>query len=202
MSKASDSQREIRKRIIDQRKAFFRSPEFDPLSGLVCRRFLEALNSNRNIIIERANNNNLSVGCYLPMDGEINLHPVFGIFSNLGWELSFPVVTRATSEMRFFGVKSVELDAFETGELGVLEPKKRDRPVTHFDLILVPAVAVDRSGNRIGMGKGFYDRFLNNQRDALRVALVFEFQIVDTLETQEWDQRVNWVFSEKSSILL
>lgn len=63
-----------------------------------------------------------------------------------------------------------------------------------FDLILVPAVAVDREGSRLGMGKGYYDRFLK-KCSGTAVAMVFDFQVVDKVPTDIYDVTVSFVLT-------
>jgi len=82
---------------------------------------------------------------------------------------------------------------FATGELeqgpfGIEQPVgKSAKP----DLILVPAVAVDRLGNRLGRGKGVYDRALRQFPDALKFAVVYDEELVEHLPIDPWDQPVN-----------
>ena len=56
--------------------------------------------------------------------------------------------------------------------------------------MLVPAIAVDQSGNRLGKGKGFYDRYLQN-RHFPRYAVVFDEEVLDAIPTQLHDQRMS-----------
>jgi 5-formyltetrahydrofolate cyclo-ligase len=93
------------------------------------------------------------------------------------------------------------------GAYGILEPKmEKDREVdpAQLDIIIVPGVAFDRKGFRIGFGKGFYDRFLETYRDSLGreskqsfcIGLAFEMQIVDSLPRDAYDEKVDLVITE------
>ncbi|MGH7200418.1 MAG: 5-formyltetrahydrofolate cyclo-ligase, partial [Planctomycetaceae bacterium] len=92
------------------------------------------------------------------------------------------------------------MDELETGMYRILEPNEelRRRPekrivVEELDLILVPGVAFDRRGGRMGHGRGYYDKLLAHARpDAPLVALAFECQMFETIPVQEHD-----VFMEK-----
>jgi 5-formyltetrahydrofolate cyclo-ligase len=66
-------------------------------------------------------------------------------------------------------------------------------PKEEIDLVIVPGVAFDKSGNRIGFGKGYYDRFLKGCR-AKRVAVAYPFQLVDAIEAEEHDEKVDRIF--------
>jgi 5-formyltetrahydrofolate cyclo-ligase len=91
--------------------------------------------------------------------------------------------------------------AFAKGQFGISEPvpsmsKPLDprKPV----LIVAPAVAVDTTGTRLGMGKGFYDRFFQEFPEAIRIAAVYQVQVsADVLPRDAWDQPVDWIVTEE-----
>jgi len=79
------------------------------------------------------------------------------------------------------------------GRYGVPEPKGVGEHSPHVDLIIVPGVAFDRSGGRLGFGKGYYDRLLSRYPDVPLVALAFPFQLVDHIPQDPHDVRVTAV---------
>lgn len=87
------------------------------------------------------------------------------------------------------------------GTWGIPEPRPeyvRPVPVEEIDLVLVPGVAFDPQGNRLGYGGGFYDRFLPLTRaDCFRVAPAFELQIVDHIQTGPFDCPVHCIVTEE-----
>ena len=86
------------------------------------------------------------------------------------------------------------------GTLGILEPKtKKVFPKEKIDLIIVPGIAFDKRGFRIGYGKGYYDRFLKNIK-AMKIALVFEFQVIEKVPNHEKDVPVDKIITEKRII--
>ena len=91
------------------------------------------------------------------------------------------------------------LDSLEMTQFGIEQPAEESiipSEITDTDLILVPCIAVDKSGNRIGMGGGFYDRILKNL-SIIKIALTFDFQYIDSLPAEEHDIKVNFVVTEK-----
>lgn len=68
-----------------------------------------------------------------------------------------------------------------------------------IDMVLVPAVAYDRAGNRVGRGKGYYDRLLMDTR-ASRVGIAYDFQLVDEIECEPHDAGVDIVVTESRVI--
>ena len=83
---------------------------------------------------------------------------------------------------------------FAVGDFNILEPQ--NEPYTgDFDLIVVPGVAFDRQGNRIGRGKGYYDRFLCQHLDVKRIGICFDFQLVDEVPAEPFDIRMDEVIT-------
>ena len=68
------------------------------------------------------------------------------------------------------------------------------------DLVIMPCLAVDKERNRIGYGKGYYDRYLEKQKDLLTVALAFSFQMRDKVPVEEKDVALQFVVTEKCII--
>ena len=95
-------------------------------------------------------------------------------------------------EMRFIWMD--DLTAVEKGYAGIPEPVA-DGPEADDEtaLVLMPGLAFDREGHRIGYGGGFYDKFLARERNHPTVALCYDFQIFDHLETDEFDVPVDLV---------
>ena len=82
--------------------------------------------------------------------------------------------------------------SFAVGDFNILEPQ--NEPYTGgFDLIIIPGVAFDRIGNRIGRGKGYYDRFLSKHREVERIDICFDFQLVDEVPTEPLDIQMDEV---------
>lgn len=84
------------------------------------------------------------------------------------------------------------------GKFGIMEPKQTtDRK--DFDLIIVPGLAFDESGMRVGRGGGHFDRFLA-EASGKKVALTFDFQVVDRIENEPHDVAVDVIITEKRTI--
>lgn len=83
---------------------------------------------------------------------------------------------------------------FAVGDFNILEPQNEEY-TGDYDLIVVPGVAFDKNGNRIGRGKGYYDRFLCKHLNVARIGICFDFQLVDEVPTEENDIKMNDVIS-------
>ena len=95
-------------------------------------------------------------------------------------------------EMRFIWMEDLSL--VEKGYAGIPEPIA-DGPIADDEaaLVLMPGMAFDREGHRIGYGGGFYDKFLAREENHPKVALCYDFQLVAHLETEEFDIPVDCV---------
>lgn len=101
------------------------------------------------------------ISLFLPIERqrEVNTYLLWERAKNIGARVAVPKTNFETLEMRHYVFEST--DQLELNEKGIPEPKK-GKPVAadKFDIVFVPMLAVDKSGNRVGYGKGFYDRFL------------------------------------------
>ena len=92
----------------------------------------------------------------------------------------------------------------EPGAYGILEPKKqfiRESSPDSIDLILIPGVAFDKRGYRIGYGAGYYDRFLNKIDNSVpKVALAFNLQLVPHVFEGKYDVAVDYIITEDGII--
>lgn len=85
---------------------------------------------------------------------------------------------------------------FSIGDFSIREPQ--GKPYTgEVDLIILPGMAFDRSGNRLGRGKGYYDRFLQHHPKAHRIGICFDFQLLDAIPTESNDMKVDEVVTIK-----
>ena len=84
--------------------------------------------------------------------------------------------------------------SFAVGDFNILEPQNEPYK-GDFDLIIVPGVAFDRKGNRLGRGRGYYDRFLCQHLDVKRIGICFDFQLLEEIPTEPFDITMDEVSS-------
>lgn len=104
-------------------------------------------------------------------------------------------------------VNGVNLDILpydrSTLRLGAFQIEEPDGDNTvgmqHIDAVIVPSVAYDRKGNRVGRGKGYYDRLLANT-NAVRIGMVYDFQLVDEIDVEPHDVGVDIIITDSRVI--
>ena len=94
--------------------------------------------------------------------------------------------------------------ARETHRWGMTQPSDQGRivPVHEIDVFLVPGLAFDHSGRRLGRGGGYYDRVLASRRaDSVAIGVTVTARVIDTIPVVGHDQRVDWLATEDGVIL-
>ena len=135
------------------------------------------------------------VALYSPILNEVFTEEIFHEALHRGKTIAYPRVVG--ERLDFVSVTSpAELSP---GAFGVLEPTGTMLLPSHaLDLVLVPGVAFDVLGNRLGYGKGFYDRVLfGTGRPALSVGLCFELQLIERLPVEEHDACLDLLITEE-----
>lgn len=96
------------------------------------------------------------------------------------------------------------VEPVESGRMGVREPPASAPLVAgaEVDLVVVPALALDPTGGRLGYGAGLYDRLLPHLSRATRVGVAFDFQLLSEVPSAEHDQRVHMVVTERRTIVV
>lgn len=127
---------------------------------------------------------------YLPYNQEVRTVPLLEQALQDGKRVAVPKCYG--DEMRF--IYMTDLSAVEKGYAGIPEPIA-DEPVADDEtaLVLMPGMAFDPAGHRIGYGGGFYDKFLAREPKHPTLALCYDFQVLPHLETEEFDIPVDTV---------
>ncbi len=144
----------------------------------------------------------LRVGLYLPLREELDCGPLRRLAGARGCRVFLPrVISYRHFRMAFFDGSR----PLVTSRYGILEPQGNERfPVRHLDILFMPLVGFDTRGNRMGMGKGFYDRLLAYRRHRLRwleprlVGLAYDCQCVDGLPVQSHDVPLDALVTEST----
>jgi 5-formyltetrahydrofolate cyclo-ligase len=134
------------------------------------------------------------------VQGEVTTREIVGRAFADGKTVVCPRVRWNPRGLDSFVIRSLD-ELVESGR-GLWEPgPSRADPVepSELDVVLVPGIAFDRRGRRIGFGAGLYDRFLSGV-DAPRVGLAFSLQLQDSLPVEPHDEPVDWIVTEGETI--
>lgn len=97
-------------------------------------------------------------------------------------------------------VKITTQTSFNKSPFGILEPEGMASKIDKF-VAIMPCLAVDKYGNRIGYGGGYYDKFLKS-KSSLKIVLCYDFQIIDEIVSNEHDIKVDYIVTDKKVIKL
>ena len=131
-----------------------------------------------------------AVLCFYPLNGEVDLRTIYENFLEREIELYFPVTKK--TKLLFYRIRS--LSDFEPGGFNVMEPveifkdfdslykekiKNHNKSDKKKFAAIVPGLVFDIKGNRMGYGKGYYDRFLGKHEDIVKIGVCFSNQLVE-----------------------
>ena len=138
------------------------------------------------------------VASYIAVRGEVDTGSINSWLLKNGHTLALPVVDPVRDgEMSFY--KADPETVFTKGRYGISEPEAKAEslvPERDINAVLLPLVGFDPSGNRLGMGGGYYDRLLKKLKDdTLLIGIAYDFQRLESIETREWDMRVDEVIT-------
>ncbi|ARK29383.1 5-formyltetrahydrofolate cyclo-ligase [Halalkalibacter krulwichiae] len=137
------------------------------------------------------------IGLTISRDKEVHTYEII----EEGWrqnkKIAVPRANFKTKEMTFFEITSFE--QLEESTFGLKEPLPYLCPVMKpesIDLMIVPGVAFDKEGYRLGYGGGFYDRYLPKVQASM-IALAYECQLIERVPLEQHDKKVDRIISEK-----
>ena len=169
------------------------SSELDALSTLIFTQLL-ALDRLRDA---------QTVCTYVHIGSEVRTTELIHWALSEGKSVLVPIIDKTCTTLRFSEIKDLDRE-LEPGTFGVLEPKSEFRRITSLekaDAILVPGVAWDLRGYRLGYGAGLYDRSINAlQTPKWKIGLAFTFQIIPELPASRFDTRVEQIVSDRRTI--
>ncbi|MFO7576981.1 MAG: 5-formyltetrahydrofolate cyclo-ligase [Pelovirga sp.] len=138
-----------------------------------------------------------SVALYCPIHNEVATEALFAAAIAAGKQVSFPRVRNAALE---FAVVD-RIGELQPGSFGIYEPGPAAAVTGAIDLMVVPGVAFDRRGHRLGYGRGYYDRYLVAAGAPMaKVGLCYSFQLHDRLPDDQHDQELDWLVTEHAVI--
>lgn len=136
------------------------------------------------------------IHCYVSMNdrNEVETQHLIQNLLDGSTTVLIPVTNFKTGELKHHLLKSFK--ELEPNKWGVLEPVKLDESTETPDIIVVPLLAADINFNRLGYGKGFYDRFLKNS-NATKIGLVFDEFVFESIPVEKFDEKLDIIITQK-----
>lgn len=193
-----ETKKEIRKRLIEKRLTLT-SEECKNASHNICIRLLE-----QNWYKDKQN-----ICVYMAIKQEANLIEFIQQAWKDGKNIYAPRVDRLETSanydntMDFYAIHN--LSELEQGSFGVLEPIQSAHKYIPKEptILLVPGVAFSKNGNRIGYGKGYYDRYLNVYKGMLHpIGIAYEMQLLEAFQAEEQDIPMTELITEKRKVMI
>ena len=134
-----------------------------------------------------------NIACYYPSNNELSTLKLFELLnSNKRISILLPCISKGS--MKF--VKWNLQEPLKVNNFGFLEPIQTSK-TTKPDLIVAPLLAFDKSKNRLGYGKGYYDKFLKKNKKTITVGIAFSFQQYNKIKTSNYDVKLNYILTDK-----
>ena len=183
-----DLRQTLRKEKIKARESFTKE-ERDFLSQKIVERILDM----------REFQEAKTIMIYRGIRGEVRLKLLEIAEKSKGKQFLFPL---CLPEREMAALAPLGEDAWQPGSFGIMEPALEKSQLVQpedIDLILCPCTAFDEDCNRMGMGGGYYDRYLPKCEKAAVAAVAFEVQKADAIPMEPWDRAVDLVITEKKT---
>ncbi len=160
--------------------------------------FEKSLKIQKSFLASDAYGKTEKIALYSGCNNEVLTDEIFLHAVAHGKEVFYPKVSKAKNVLEFFRVKNKE--ALTAGSYGILEPRGGDglkEAVSSFDIIIVPGIAFDLSGNRIGYGKGYYDMTLPAcRRSCITIGFAYDMQVKQNIPCEPHDVKIDIIFTE------
>lgn len=133
---------------------------------------------------------------YKAVRGEVRLESLEELALEMGKKFCYPL---CIEDHQMIALHPNGDESWNKGAYGIMEPIRalsEEIPPEEIDMVICPCTVFDESCNRMGMGAGYYDRFLPKCINASVVLVAFEAQKVDTVPVDSWDKPMNMAFTE------
>ena len=137
---------------------------------------------------------------FAPLPDELDVWPMLELSVALGTNCALPFYDAEKKNYVARRLKNLATDIV-IGKFGVREPVAtcEEIPLNQFDLVLVPGMAFDLTGNRMGRGQGFYDRILMDV-SGIKCGVAYDFQLLEKIPTESHDAKVDFIFTPSRGV--
>ena len=146
-------------------------------------------------ILKKEKINKKNIGGYYPVNFEIDDLLLLKKFEKKKFNISLPVIKK-NFQMDFYKWSFSEI--LKVNKYGIPEPETKN--IVYPDVLLVPLVAFDKNLNRLGYGGGYYDRLiekLSKKKNIIKIGLAFSIQEIDKVPINVYDQKLDYIVTNK-----
>jgi 5-formyltetrahydrofolate cyclo-ligase len=138
-----------------------------------------------------------SLFCYISYLSEVETSSLISHFLERNLTLAVPKIMGKTEML---AIQLTNLSDLEPDKMGILTPKSNQATPTPFDIAITPGVGFTTRGERLGYGRGYYDRWFSKNKVKTKIGLAFEVQIVDKLPLEKTDVLLDMLITEERII--
>ena len=174
----------LRKHLLEKRDAI--SDEFRNISSSKIYQNLKQVDSYIN---------SHNIACYFSIGSEIDTYDIMLGILEQGKNMLLPKIV--DNNLEFYVVPNLE--KLEKGAFDIMEPKDSCKKAEKIDCVLVPTIGISKSGDRLGYGRGYYDKFLSST-GAVKISLTYSKQIVKSIPSESHDIKIDLIITEDEII--
>lgn len=186
MKSVSDKKASLRLRLKMQREGI----------PIHTRREKSALIQTRLLQLEEIRSSK-SVFCFISREPEVYTHTIINELLEAGKTVSVPFIS---PDKTMLAIPFENWESLSPGELGILSPGDKKSVAENIDTVITPGLGFSRKGQRIGFGRGYYDRWFQRNPQVFKIALAFQEQIAPDIPTDENDISVNLIVTDSELI--
>ena len=143
--------------------------------------------------------NAVNIFTYINTDSEAETKVLINHALDTGKKVFVPV----TLKERIYFTQIKTLEGLKKSKMGILEPLSTDeKEPCEGDLFIIPGSVFDKNGHRYGYGAGYYDRFLSKCAHVVKIALCYDFQLMESIETEEHDIDMDIIVTDKRIVFV
>jgi len=144
-------------------------------------------------------NNSKIIGFYSSIQGEVDTTIMIDELIKMGKTICLPKINTSNKTINFFQIQ--EIENLVKGHYGILEPNTNiEISPRNLQCVIVPGIAFDDFGNRLGYGYGYYDKFFTNNNQIIKIGIGFDFQILSEIKSKSLDVKIDVLVTESRII--
>ena len=134
-----------------------------------------------------------SIFCFLSYGNEVQTHKIVDYFLESGRKVAVPSLIQSN---HMIAREFTNWQCLEKGQLGILSPPPAAPEMKSFDITLTPGLGFSLQGDRIGYGRGYYDRWFAGHISGIKIALAFDVQICTEIPVDDNDVKIDIIITE------